>query len=70
MFLFNFSILMIGPTGSGKTEIARRLSKLTDSPYIKVLIIQLFNLEIYELTLNSKKIIYIEFSYYLFYFIH
>ncbi len=37
LFLLNFSILMIGPTGSGKTEIARRLSKLTDSPYIKVL---------------------------------
>lgn len=36
--LFYFSILMIGPTGSGKTEIARRLSKLTDSPYIKVII--------------------------------
>ena len=35
--IFNFSILMVGPTGSGKTEIARRLSKLTDSPYIKVL---------------------------------
>jgi ATP-dependent protease HslVU (ClpYQ) ATPase subunit len=30
---------MIGPTGSGKTEIARRLSKLTDSPYIKVKIL-------------------------------
>ena len=30
------SILMVGPTGSGKTEIARRLSKLTNSPFIKV----------------------------------
>lgn len=27
---------MVGPTGSGKTEIARRLSKLTNSPFIKV----------------------------------
>ena len=27
---------MMGPTGSGKTEIARRLSKLSDSPFIKV----------------------------------
>lgn len=30
------NILMIGATGVGKTEIARRLSKLADSPFIKV----------------------------------
>jgi len=30
------NILMIGPTGVGKTEIARRLSRLTGSPFIKV----------------------------------
>jgi len=30
------NILMIGPTGVGKTEIARRLSKLTKAPFIKV----------------------------------
>ena len=30
------NIILIGPTGVGKTEIARRLSKLTDSPLIKV----------------------------------
>ncbi len=30
------NIIMIGPTGVGKTEIARRLSKLTDSPFYKV----------------------------------
>ena len=31
-----FNILMIGPTGVGKTEIARRLAQLTGSPFLKV----------------------------------
>src|SRR3972149_6858987 len=30
------NILMIGPTGGGKTEIARRLAKLADAPFIKI----------------------------------
>lgn len=30
------NIMMIGPTGVGKTEIARRVSKLTDAPFVKV----------------------------------
>lgn len=30
------NILMIGPTGVGKTEIARRLARITNSPFIKV----------------------------------
>ena len=30
------NILMLGPTGCGKTEIARKLAKLTQSPFIKV----------------------------------
>ena len=30
------NILMIGPTGVGKTEIARRLAKLASAPFIKV----------------------------------
>jgi ATP-dependent HslUV protease ATP-binding subunit HslU len=30
------NIMMIGPTGVGKTEIARRLAKLADAPFIKI----------------------------------
>src|SRR5512136_1791136 len=30
------NIIMIGPTGVGKTEIARRLSKLAQSPFLKI----------------------------------
>ena len=30
------NILMIGPTGVGKTEIARRLAKLANAPFLKV----------------------------------
>src|SRR5437773_5568608 len=30
------NIIMIGPTGVGKTEISRRLAKLTQAPFIKV----------------------------------
>eukprot|EP00756_Hemistasia_phaeocysticola_P025090 Hpha_TRINITY_DN15987_c2_g8::TRINITY_DN15987_c2_g8_i1::g.72323::m.72323/K03667/hslU; ATP-dependent HslUV protease ATP-binding subunit HslU len=30
------NILMIGPTGVGKTEISRRMSKLTEAPFVKV----------------------------------
>src|SRR6201997_4596574 len=31
-----YNIIMIGPTGVGKTEIARRLAKLANSPFLKV----------------------------------
>ena len=30
------NILMMGPTGVGKTEIARRVAKIVDAPFIKV----------------------------------
>ena len=30
------NILMIGPTGVGKTEIARRIAKLVNAPFVKV----------------------------------
>ena len=30
------NILMIGPTGVGKTEVARRVAKLSSAPFIKV----------------------------------
>ena len=30
------NIIMIGPTGVGKTEIARRLARLAEAPFIKV----------------------------------
>ena len=36
MKFFQKNILMIGPTGVGKTEISRRLSKLAEAPFIKV----------------------------------
>ena len=34
--VFPKNILMIGPTGVGKTEISRRLSKLAEAPFVKV----------------------------------
>ena len=30
------NMILIGPTGSGKTELARRISKLSNAPFIKV----------------------------------
>ena len=34
--VFPKNIIMIGPTGVGKTEISRRLAKLADAPFIKI----------------------------------
>ena len=37
------NILMIGPTGVGKTEIARRLAKLAQAPFIKIRLLSKLN---------------------------
>src|SRR5690554_7206673 len=34
--VFPKNIIMIGPTGVGKTEIARRLAKLVNAPFVKI----------------------------------
>ena len=34
--IFPKNIIMIGPTGVGKTEISRRIAKLADAPFIKI----------------------------------
>ena len=34
--IFPKNIIMIGPTGVGKTEISRRLAKLAEAPFIKI----------------------------------
>jgi ATP-dependent HslUV protease ATP-binding subunit HslU len=34
--IFPRNVLMIGPTGVGKTEIARRVARIVDAPFIKV----------------------------------
>ena len=39
------NIIMIGPTGVGKTEIARRLARLAQAPFSKVKALYLFSFE-------------------------
>ena len=42
------NIIMIGPTGVGKTEIARRISKLSNAPFIKVEAVSYTHLDVYK----------------------
>ena len=48
------NILMIGPTGVGKTEISRRLSKLAEAPFVKVRLQDLLKLDMLEEMLNKS----------------
>ena len=56
------NILMIGPTGVGKTEIARRLAKLADAPFIKVEATKFTEVGYVEETLNRLLEIYLRFQ--------
>ena len=47
------NILMIGPTGVGKTEISRRLSKLAEAPFVKVEQLDLLKLVMWVEMLNK-----------------
>ena len=47
------NILMIGPTGVGKTEISRRLSKLAEAPFVKVEATRFTEVSIWYLPLPS-----------------
>ena len=49
------NILMIGPTGVGKTEISRRLSKLAEAPFVKLKLQDLLKLDMLEEMLNKYK---------------
>ena len=49
------NILMIGPTGVGKTEISRRLSKLAEAPFVKVEATR--SVSYTHLTLPTKRIV-------------
>ena len=46
------NLLMIGPTGVGKTEIARRLAKIVNAPFVKVEERNLQKLVMLDVTLN------------------
>ena len=51
------NILMIGPTGVGKTEISRRLAKLADAPFIKVEATKFTEVGMLGVTLNKSYVI-------------